>query len=112
MVGTVASGEDGQQLAVTIEGDGVVDIVVGPCDVDFSGDCCTGEGGRGGEYPCIATGGGTGAITDHVDDAVLVGTDRRSHIFVRGRTSCEHGDDGAITTQLDGFSRCWQAPGE
>ena len=111
-VRTVASTEDGQQLAITIEGDGVVDIVIGPCDVDFSGDYCTGEGGRRGEYPCTATGGGTGATTDPVDDAVLVSARRCSRIVVGGGISCKRCDHRTIATQFDDFTRCWQGPGE
>ena len=72
LVGGISSREDRQQLAVSIEGEGAVAVVVGPGDLDIACDRRAAEVARIGQHMNGRADGGTGRITDLHRDAVLV----------------------------------------
>ena len=112
MIGAITSGEDRQQLTIAVEGDGVVGVVVGPCDIDLSRDRCTGEAGRRCQYAGRATSGRTGTATDLVGDAVIVGSHRSTDIFVGSCPTTDVCNHRTISLHLDDVAGRWQIPAE
>ena len=70
LIGGIASREDRQQLAITVESESAVAVVVGPGDLDSAGDGRTTEVGRIRQHVNGGADGSTGGITDLHRDAV------------------------------------------
>ncbi len=70
--GAISSREDRQQLAVTVESESAVTVVVGPGDLDIARDGRTTEVARIGQHVNGRADGRTCGIADLHRDAVLV----------------------------------------